>query len=65
MTLVAINYILDKDIKMHLSWLTSSEHCEFCRQLGLLRFSSSQSISDSYAARYAETHRKLIKKVTC
>lgn len=48
----------------HWCILTCTEHWHLSRQLGLLRFSTSQSISNSYTARYAETQRELkIKKV--
>lgn len=42
--------------------LTSTEHCCFRRQLGLLRFSGSQSVSDSHVACNAETQRELPKR---
>lgn len=48
----------------HWCILTCTEHWHLSRQLGLLRFSTSQSISNSYTARYAETQRELkIKKL--
>lgn len=44
--------------------LTCAEHCHFSGQFGLLCFSGSQGISNSYTACYAETQMELITKNT-